>query len=206
MSNRDVVRRVLGTVALVLAVAVAGASAGTLRLSNNAIRIAWRELTVRSLTEVRCEATMNGSFHERNVSKVEGELIGYITVAGANPRCWRGTLLFLTERLPWHIEYEAFTGMLPNIGQMLMRIIGVEIRTIEEIFFLSCLYRSTLASPLAVGFIREANNTITGLTINEAAKIPKAGGNSSCPQGAEVLTVGRVTVLESTQTIALTLI
>ena len=102
--------------ALLLASAVSTATAGRLSSNTSGIRTTWSRLEFRSnnifAPVFRCQVTLEGSLHSRTIVKRERSLIGAVTRADINA-CTNGTLLPL--RLPWHITYESFRGVLPNI-------------------------------------------------------------------------------------------
>ncbi len=99
--------------ALVLAIGVAGAQARRFELSSQTIRAIWTELPfILGESTPRCPVTLEGSFHSKTLSKVSGELVGYITRArtrkGAENCASNWGALFLdteegfAQTLPWH--------------------------------------------------------------------------------------------------------
>jgi hypothetical protein len=117
------------TASLLLSAAVTSATARSLSTSNQSIRATWTGLEFRA-TElgIRCQVTLEGSFHTRTIAKVAGALIGSITRAFSKQEtCADGTAAMFNgvERynrtnapntLPWHLTYESFSGTLPNIS------------------------------------------------------------------------------------------
>jgi len=113
--------------AVVLASAVGLASANRLSVTNQRFRAVWTPLTFSEsfgFFTVRCNITMEGSFHSATIVKTIGSLIGYVTTANVSHPCtggeawaWNGTERFLRTgtSLPWHLTYEGFTGTLPGI-------------------------------------------------------------------------------------------
>jgi hypothetical protein len=142
-------------VTLSLSLAVAGSSARRFSFSASAFRVVFREIEWGFENgTVRCPLTLEGSFHSRTVSKVSGQLIGYITNAQApetEPPCTGGTFQVLRETLPWHLRYQSFEGTLPNISGILVQIIGLSIlyRTNGGQI---CLLRSTASAPARFRF------------------------------------------------------
>jgi hypothetical protein len=65
-----------------------------------------------------CRLTLEGSLHTRTMAKVAGALLGYITRVTA-AEC---VAAMLTETLPWHVRYEGFSGTLPNITLLVVRV------------------------------------------------------------------------------------
>jgi hypothetical protein len=101
--------------ALLLAAAASSATARSLSVSNQNIRVTWSSLEFVSGVTLRCRVTLEGSLHSRTITKRLGTLIGAITRATFDERnCTNGTLRPRTETLPWHITYEGFTGTLPQ--------------------------------------------------------------------------------------------
>src|SRR5215217_2901314 len=129
---RTSVKLILSALAasLLLGAMVSSASARSLSLSNQNIRATWQSLEFRSTVTVRCQVTLEGSFHTRTIVKSPRALIGAVTKAQVNRAgCTGGTGSTFngTERyngvtptnsLPWHITYEGFTGTLPTIGSV----------------------------------------------------------------------------------------
>jgi hypothetical protein len=171
-------------VVCVLSTAASIASARRLQASNDSYLVSWSslELVVRDAFgvthTVRCPLTLEGSFHSRTLSKVSGQLVGYIShaIVGA---CTAGTATALTETLPWHIRYDRFIGSLPSIT-------GIRTQLVDAGFLVNigfeCLYRSTAARPIA-GILNR--DTITGatqtLTADATTRIPLASGEFGCP-------------------------
>ena len=115
--------RVFAAVIAVIALGLAAttASARTFSTSNQNIRAAFRnlEFEAEGTSTTTCRITLEGSFHSRTIAKVRGALIGYLTRVTTN-NC-NAAVTILTETLPWHIRYESFSGILPNITLILIR-------------------------------------------------------------------------------------
>jgi hypothetical protein len=95
---------------------------------------------------VACPVTIEGSYHSATIRKVRGALIGVITRAvinGNNPPCEGGRATILQETLPWHITYDEFMGMLPNINRFSSDVRGIAVRFAVVILGFSniCLYK-----------------------------------------------------------------
>lgn len=133
------------TAALVLAAAVTIASATRLGVNTTDFRAIYPDLRFNtSAGSAECQITLLASFHSRTISKVSRALGGAITSAtwGA---CDSGTMTILTETLPWHIQYNGFTGFLPNPTGVRVMMIGTAYRiSIEGI---ACLARTDAAEP-----------------------------------------------------------
>lgn len=165
------------TTALVLAVGIGTASARRIETSSQAFRAVWTPLEFTGgVFAVRCSVTLEGSFHSKTLSKVEGQLVGYITRAALTSPCSSGSATVLTAHLPWHIQYKSFTGTLPNITNITTKLIGAEFQVSQ--LGVTCLYITEAAEP-AIGIINVSAGTVTGLRADETAKINRI----NCPEG-----------------------
>lgn len=184
--------------AIALATAVGTASARRLALSESHILSHFRELTFEGgggVGQVICPVSIEGSFHSRTLSKVCGQLIGYITESQvASSLCSGGHASVLPTTLPWHIVYESFGGTLPNITEIELGLEGaaflVEIPGLAE-----CLYQSTVAEPMRGMVTREAGGKASGLRSNENAGIPlhlRLSGLFNCPNPGHLRGTGIV--------------
>jgi hypothetical protein len=168
--------------ALVLGAATGVAQARRFEVSNRAIRIIWTELIYNGGgQEIRCPVTYEGSFHSRTISKVSGSLVGYIYNASIGSCSGGGVERYLTETLPWHVQYNSFTGTLPNISTVTLAVIGLSWR-VERIaaFGSGCLFRSTQARPL-FGVVSLEAGRVTRWHENETSIIPFSSGEILCP-------------------------
>jgi hypothetical protein len=205
--------------ALTLAAGVQAASANRLMLSNQSLSIAWNVVKIANSgarIEIKCPMTLEGSFHSRTLSKVSGQLIGYITRAllmgaSCNSRLNTTTTLFLngieagTNTLPWHIRYDSFAGRLPAITSVRIQIIGASI-LVNALGF-ECLYQSTAGLPLFADANIEVGSTVSSLKFVETASIPRFMGNMLCPQNVIFEGTSNAPVLQgTTNTIRITLV
>jgi hypothetical protein len=113
---------------------------------------------------VTCPATMSGTFHSRTISKVSGQLVGYIDrINVREAACIGGIGKAPEETLPWHLRYDSFAGTLPRITRLRIQIIGLNI--LNHIFEgPSCLFESTAAAPVFADFIvSELTGNLTSL-------------------------------------------
>lgn len=117
------------------------------------MRATWSNLEVSEMfgVIVKCQLTLEGSFHARTHVKVVGTLIGYVNRAAmACPVMgWR----LLTETLPWHVRYRLFAGALPNIASWWTSIVGFALG-IRTGFGMSCLGRSPATEPFHLTYNR----------------------------------------------------
>jgi hypothetical protein len=162
-----------------LAFAVSAASARRLAISNQRILAIWSLITfeVEGVGHVDCPLTLENSFHSRTISKVSGQLIGYVTeaiIAGGRRECNEtGTAIINAETLPWHIRYDRFIGALPNITGIRFQVIGMSITL--QIAGLPCTFRTEAAHPAL--FIWERIGTVASrLRADEVARIPPVPG------------------------------
>src|SRR5580765_3632601 len=91
-----------------MSIAVSSANARRFEISNQRFRAVWTFLEFTANGHViLCPVTLEGSFHSRTLSKVSGQLIGYVTNAfvPATECVTGGRARALTETLPWHMQY-----------------------------------------------------------------------------------------------------
>jgi len=166
---------------VLLAALVGVASATRLSSTTRGINASWARLNFRGgLGTAECEVIVNGTFHENTMAKVAGLLTGFVTAANIT-RCARGAVTVLRETLPWHTQYDSFSGTLPNITSIRARIIGVAFRVSEPTFGINCLSKSTTEQPALLTFNR---NTATG-----AVSSASAGGAIRCSENSIVGTL-----------------
>ena len=105
-------------------------------------RVVWNPMNFRPAigTVIRCRVTLGGSFVERDMAKVTGSTIGRINEASIEGCVeGEGEMRFLAERLPWTLKYQSFTGILPNIQQILTTFGAMEFRWRTGLFS-TCLF------------------------------------------------------------------
>jgi hypothetical protein len=157
-------------VIVVLSATVTPVSANRLSLSTDWTTRAWRgtwaNLTFRSAEGATaiCLLTLEGSFHTNTFTKTRSTLVGYVT----DDRATELECHALRRNLPWHIQYEAFSGTLPNITNVTLRLIGVELSFRPEGWPGFCLIRSTEANPLIQSLTRESGGAITSAALSGA--------------------------------------
>jgi hypothetical protein len=181
------------TAALAFGALISTSSANRLALSGQQFRATWNKLKFEGFATVECHVTIEGSFHSKTISKVLEELVGYVTrVTVDETRCTNGSARALTEFLPWHIRYGGFTGTLPIIETLLLRVVpGKFLVQVAGIAPAKCLYTSSTTSPMK-GIV--SRNTTTGaaesLRVEEPSKIPFTSGTSSFACGNSGTLVG----------------
>lgn len=198
--------------ALVLGAAVSATSARRFAISNERYGIIWTslELTGRepffgNTLTIRCPVTLEGSLHSRTLSKVSGQLIGYVTSAFVRTaNCTGGSARALTEALPWHMRFDSFIGALPSITGIRVQLVGAAFLTRFNVFEVECLFTSTAAKP-AFGILNRNTTTSVVATLrpDETSRIPltqEAPLNSeACPPEAAFQGTAEV-FLQSTTT------
>jgi hypothetical protein len=186
---------------LLMALAIGSASARTFSITNQNIRVAFRnlEFEIEGISTTTCRVTLEGSLHSRTIAKVRGALIGYLTRVSTN-NCNNGVTI-LTETLPWHIRYESFSGILPNITLILIRSSPVSFR-VEGGFGISCLARGELGAR----FIRIVPGGQLRFARIERQSLPLTG--AFCPSTGAFRSAedGLITLLGNNNLITVTLI
>ncbi len=194
---------------LLMAFAVSAASANHLSISNRNVRVVWASLEFEAgeNTLARCPVTLEGSFHEGTIEKIEHTLIGYITRAAVGT-CASGHATVLTATLPWHLRYMGFQGRLPNITALLILLAGAGFR-IESLGF-ACLAITSDTSPATgIAEVEATTGTITGLRPEPNTQIPTtSSGGFGCPTstGHFRANTSTVTLLGSSTAITIRLI
>jgi hypothetical protein len=164
--------------ALLLSVAISTASARRLEVSEQRVYVRWSALEFEAgLGAIRCPVTLLGSFHSRTLSKVSGQLIGYINhVSVAEASCAGGRARALTENLPWHVQYRSFAGTLPNITSVAIQLVGARFLVLQ--LNVSCLYTTMQAEPgIGTGTVR--SGVVEPLAASGTIRSTTAG----CPAG-----------------------
>lgn len=207
---------------LLLSAAVGGASARNLSINNQGLRITFSsiEMNAEEFAVIRCQATLEGSFHTRTVAKVAGTLVGAITSARVKQEtCREGIAAAFngTERynggtpsntLPWHLTYEGFSGTLPNITSMQALISRFRLGTRDNAALCTGQY-GTATDNITVSASRGEGGAITSVA-------PVEGRNSItmfrrdaglfCPLAGRMAGRGEVMLLGATNRLTITLI
>jgi hypothetical protein len=211
MSKRSKLILAAAVAAAVLGAIVSTTSANRIALTERAFRATWNKIGFIGFITLECHLTIEGSFHSRTGSKIAENLVGYITRSiVAETQCTGGRARILTEALPWHIRYGGFTGTLPIITSLTIRIIDSHfLIPLGAPIGGACLYASTAASPIRDIVNR---NTTTGvaesITVEEASQIPLASGTEfTCGNSARLGgTTNSLTQPASTIKITVTLV
>jgi len=193
--------------AVALGACVGGASANRLSFSSGPFRAVFGEPVGEPPPHIiACSATFEGSFHSSTIAKVSRSLIGYITRAAFREEtCRGGHMRALRETLPWHLQYEGFSGTLPNITQIAAAAIGVAILAEFAAFpGSSCLIRTTAEEPAHILFPRNTTTAVLSFRFDETRFIRTTG---LCPEMLlGLFGTTSLTVLNTTTAITLRLI
>ena len=207
---------------LLVVLVVGTASAARLSISRRDFELRWTPLTLSDgAIEGECDVVLQGSFHSSTIRKIRDALIGHITKADATrvePACTGAEIFMLNgaeelngrrvaNTLPWHVQYMAFSGALPNI-HMEIGIVGASILIELPLVFGNCLFRSTAASPWRGILERNfTNGRIIHFRNRETSPIPIAAGQEIlCPTEIFPERSAAVNVLNTTTSIILSLI
>ena len=169
---------------IALASAVATAAADEIEFSHEDFRMTWATVSFTNDigTVITCPMTVAGSFHRRTIRKVPRTLIGAVTAAdtgdaSCGPEGAGATLL--KETLPWHLQYNGFTGILPNIGAIRLLLIGAAFR-VRSGGGIICLTRTTTTEPsggdaLTGGALANGRRQLTRLRADSSFQIDTEG-------------------------------
>jgi hypothetical protein len=172
------------TAAILLAVATGSASATRLFVDDVDFRIAWGGLRFTTGgTTVACPVVLNGEFHSHTIFKRPGSLIGIISQAEVNgAQCANGIAEELPETLEWHVQYDSFTGRLPNITGIGVLIEGAS-------FLMSfgvsvCLFFSEAEEPMKGHFVLNGGTVVSFIAEEEPAiGVFDFGASTACDVG-----------------------
>jgi hypothetical protein len=184
--------------ALLLSLAVSTAVARRIQVNEQKFYVKWTNLQFGEPTfgvePVKCPVTLLGSFHSRTISKVLGQLIGYVNhaVVGRPEACTGGEATILSEHLPWHVRYDSFAGTLPAITRVRLQLVGTAFRIHITEINTNCLYTTTETQPAKGDATVEAGGAVTGLTALREFRIRKTEGGFLCPGEGEFHNTGSV--------------
>lgn len=192
--------------AFALAVAIGIASANRFSFSNTSIRTAITELTFSGggSNDVRCAVTLEGTFHSSTFTKTLRALIGYITRATTNhARCTGiGKVTFNQASLPWHVVYNGFTGRLPTITSVLIRLKAIRFLIDEIPIIRACEYTGDADA----AFRTEGAAGTFFVAVPETTAIPRNEAGSFCPTPYEWVGAAPATLLGTSTYIIVRLI
>jgi hypothetical protein len=187
-----------------LALAIQAATANRIEFSTQGWRIVFANFTIHyEVIPIRCPLTLEGSFHSRVTSKTFDSLIGYITRAIFQTPCENTTVVALNATLPWHEQWNNFSGTLPSITGVGL---FMEIQYLVFLFETSCLYGATSGNLAGTRLTVETSGRVTSVTQN-LARATRISGGSSCPTNVSWESGGGgITALGQTAAIALHLV
>ena len=198
------------TASAVLGVAVATATAQSgLSTGGPTIRGTWSSLSFEAAgTTVRCGLTLEGSFHGGVIAKTANLLLGYVSRASLQSPCTGGTATVLSETQPWHMTYESFTGTLPAITRIRMKLINASFRIRPTSLGVECLARSRTEAPVKYWAERATETgVVRSLVADETAGIPLTGSFTCSLAGSgHISGTGSLTRLGATERIVVSLI
>lgn len=156
-------------IATVSAVAVLGAfvgaaSANSLSISSNTMRVSIPVEFSGGFGTVRCNLTLEGSMHAATLTKTAGALVGFVRRASVGP-CAQGSATLLQEALPWHVQWQSYTGTLPRIATITTGAVGAAWNIREPVFGVTCLFRSTTTEPSLGVFNLGTSGQITSMAM-----------------------------------------
>jgi hypothetical protein len=220
---RNVKRLLHSTACLALTLAVSDASARNLSVSTQSIRAAWAPMLFNGEGNfgVRCNVTLEGSFHSRTLPKVANTLVGLITRAAVARPCVAGGTAWayngsernealgnttLPNSLPWHLTYESFAGTLPNITRVRFLLSGARflIRAPTPLGTILCIYTASGANGLAsLTATLAAGGRVEELSWREELRI--GSETFGCP-AARFHNAAALTVLGAATAVTITLV
>ena len=159
--------------ALALSTATGAASAGKLSVNAQRLRIGWTPITILTSTAfIRCNATLEQSFHSGTIHKTVGALGGFAYLAEWRV-CSGGNVRIRFITLPWHVRYLSFTGTLPSITGLRYGLVnlGLEVETGG----VTCSLTSTAARPAVFIANVGAGGEVRSVRADETARIPLEG-------------------------------
>jgi len=194
--------------AMLLASAVSTAAARNLEFSTLRFRVTWSNLEFQTGSlRIRCQITLEGSFHSRTIAKVERLLIGAITRINIKEEiCVEGRVR-PAQAPPWHLTYEGFTGTLPSI--VTVRFLLQRFQFLTEVAGVNCKFGTAVDNLTFSGLLNGAMEwtNLVPLTGRNIAHLLE--GSLLCPtQGTLVASNqdGVVTFLETALRIRIRLI
>ncbi len=131
---------------------------------------------------VACDITRTITLH-RMIPKTVGVLAGLVTRVQVS-NCTNGTVRVLTESLPWHLQYNSFSGTLPNPGVINFRAVNLSWLVEQMSGLIQCLYSGTVlvGGVIRGGVMVEIRYGPEGLTL----RLSRSLGILPCPETMEL--------------------
>lgn len=152
--------------------------------------------------------TLRGSLHTAAINKTRGALIGYITECRAMLG-ELGGLRVIDIRceltLPWHVQYESFSGTLPRITGVTLRFvrIGVFVRDLIGGGVINCLYEGIQRAIAEIDPRGGTPGVITQIEL-VSEELPTATRNTTCEvRGTPTIALAGTFGLNTAQTLRL---
>jgi len=195
--------------AMLLASALSTASARNLEITSATnFRVTWSRLELAgSFVNIRCQVTMEGSFHSRTIPKVQGLLIGSLTRITFKEESCSGGTAHSVRQPPWHFTYEGFTGRLPNIETV--RFLFSRFLFALIAFGVTCTYGSSTDNLTFSAGLNAAGEVTNLVPLRERSIYNLLEGGGLCPPNGTLVgsaTDGISTTLNSTTRIRVRLI
>jgi hypothetical protein len=211
------------TASLLMGLVVHSASAGRLSLSDARFRVSWNRLVISDQEfggefgiRQTCRVTLEGSFHSATIRKVPGALIGVISRGIIDSTNCRGTdepqrATILRETLPWHLTYESFGGILPNISKvsLLLRRYAFQVSAVFSGIPIQCLYSDggLPEENQVLRLVRQPAGEVFELNIVTGRRASLFRGSMfTCPSFSQLEGDGQIFLLETPVRIDITLI
>jgi len=207
--------------ALLLAGTASTASARNFSITGQSFRVTWSSLEFASAeATIRCQVTLEGSFHTMTVTKAAAELMGGISRAIVKQEsCAGGTVAVFNgvERyngtttpnmLPAHEVYIGFTGTLPDISAMVPAVGRVRFGFRDASGFCTGQYGNE-TDLVQTSFNREAGGLVSEVVPVEGRNrltLMRRDGGILCPTTVSVRGRGALMRQGTTTRIGITLI
>lgn len=164
------------TAAAMMLSLVATASARNVSVSQRGYELDYGFRFEAGGNNIRCEPSIFlGIYKESTFAKAQHQQVDEIRHSSSRSQtCTGGGLTVLTETLPWQVDYEGFSGRLPQITAIRTSIIGLAFRISTS--GLGCLVATTATKPAFAEFLIGAGGTIEGYRFDERVGIPLGGG------------------------------
>jgi len=142
------------------------------------------QIRIGELT-ITCDVVRFISLH-RTISKVALSLAGFVERVEVR-NCRNGTLRVLQALLPWHMQYQSFTGTLPSITGIRMRVIGLGWLIEAHSGIARCLYVGNVEAEISI-----VRSTLVTIEYREVSIPLFEGSLSLIPCPSEMQMSGRL--------------
>jgi hypothetical protein len=167
------------TAIVVLAAMASHAFANRLEWSERSFRIVWTnfEWAFEGGGGILCPVTMEGTWHARTFVKRAELLIGHVTAAAAAAmaNCMGGSMT-PDVTTPWNVRYDGFTGRLPAITGLKVRIVSMRFSLFDGI--ITCILTTEATKPFKGTFNVNAAGEALTFTPDPTGTIELVAGSS----------------------------